>query len=130
MHLRACVCLCARRRRRRLDEWMERVCDSLPVPGAPDGFSVVGTIVVGAGVVGGAVGASVGVDVVGASVGAAAAHIRMLAAAAPALCKEIHPEYPYRPFGTQCVPLGTPWSPRGPLEARPFSANRVPLEYP
>ena len=66
-----------------MDEWMERVCDSVPVPGAPDGFSVVGTIVVGAGVgvdvVGASVGfdvvgASVGVDVVGASVGAAAAH--------------------------------------------------------
>jgi hypothetical protein len=46
---------------------------AVPVPGAPDGVSVVGTIVVGASVVGGAVGANVGVDVVGASVGAAAA---------------------------------------------------------
>jgi hypothetical protein len=39
------------------------------VPGAPDGVSVVGPIVVGAGVVGGAVGANVGVDVVGTTVG-------------------------------------------------------------
>jgi hypothetical protein len=67
-----------------LDEWLERVCNSVPVPCAPDGLSVVGTIVVGATVgvdvvganVGGgsAVGASVGVDMVGASVGVAAAH--------------------------------------------------------
>ncbi len=47
------------------------------MPSAPDGLSVVGTIVVGAGVVGGTVGVdlvgtNVGVDVVG--VGAAAAH--------------------------------------------------------
>ena len=82
----------------------ERVCNSVPVPGAPDGVSVVGIIVVGAnvgvGVVGanvgvdvgvGVVGANVGVDVgggsaVGASVGVAAAHtIRILFAAAPAL---------------------------------------------
>ena len=44
---------------------MERVCDSVLVLCAPDGVSVVGTIVVGA---------SVGDDVVGASVGVAAAH--------------------------------------------------------
>ena len=43
--------------------------NTVPVPGAPDGLSVVGTIVAGAGVVGGAVGANVGVDVVGANVG-------------------------------------------------------------
>ena len=43
--------------------------NTVPVPGAPDGLSVVGTIVVGAGVVGGAVGANVGFDMVGANVG-------------------------------------------------------------
>jgi hypothetical protein len=43
--------------------------NTVPVQGAPDGLSVVGTIVVGANVVGGAVGANVGVDVVGANVG-------------------------------------------------------------
>jgi hypothetical protein len=44
----------------------------VPVPSAPDGVSVVGTIVVGANVdvVGANVGANVGVDVVGANVGA------------------------------------------------------------
>jgi hypothetical protein len=58
--------------------------NTVPVPGAPDGLSVVGTTVVGAGVVGVgvvganvggcAVGANVGDDVVGASVGVAATH--------------------------------------------------------
>ena len=44
---------------------MERVCDSVLVLCAPDGVSVVGTIVVGV---------DVGDDVVGASVGVAATH--------------------------------------------------------
>jgi hypothetical protein len=78
------MCLCVWQRRRRLDEWKERMWNSVPVLGAPDGVSVVGTIVVGATVGGGVVGsnvgvdvvsANVGIDVVGASVGAAAAHI-------------------------------------------------------
>jgi len=46
----------------------------VPVLCAPDGSSVVGTIVVGTGVIGGAVGANVGVGVVGANVGVAATH--------------------------------------------------------
>ena len=85
---------------------MERVCDSVPVPGAPDGFSVVGTIVVGAGVVGGAVGASVGVDVVGASVGAAAAHTfaSCRCSAGAVAPTAMYPEYPYRPCGSPWVP--------------------------
>jgi hypothetical protein len=60
---------------------MERMCDTAPVPDAPDGSSVVGTIVgakvgtiVGAKVGANVVGAGVGVDVVGARVGATAAH--------------------------------------------------------
>ena len=63
-------------RRQWLHEWLERVCKSMiaPVLCAPDGSSVVGTIVVGTGVVGGAVGANVGVGVVGANVGVAATH--------------------------------------------------------
>ena len=48
-----------------MDEWKERLCNTVPVLCAPDGLSVVGTIVVGA---------TVGDDVVGASVGVAATH--------------------------------------------------------
>ena len=79
---------------------MERVCDSVLVLCAPDGVSVVGTIVVGA---------SVGDDVVGASVGVAAAHTtasaslqrrRSLAPTAR------YPEYPHRPV--RCA-MGTRW---------------------
>ena len=110
---------------------MERVCDSVLVLCAPDGVSVVGTIVVGA---------SVGDDVVGASVGVAAAHTtassslqrrRLLPPTAR------YPEYPYRPVW--CA-MGTPWFRREPLEdahassgypveyrARLFSADRVAL---
>ena len=86
---------------------MERVCNSVPVPGAPDGVSVVGTIVVGA---------SVGDDVVGASVGVAAAHtIRILFAAAPALVAP-HGEVPRVPLPAPWCAMDTPWFPREPLE--------------
>ncbi len=53
---------------------MKRVCDSVLVLCAPDGVSVVGTIVVGANVGDDVVGASVGIDVVGANVGMTAEH--------------------------------------------------------
>ena len=70
MFVCVCVCVCVHVRawrRQWLHEWLERVCKSMIVPVlcAPDGSSVVGTIVVGTGV---------GVGVVGASVGVAATH--------------------------------------------------------
>ena len=99
---------------------MERVCSSVPVLCAPDGVSVVGTIVVGA---------SVGDDVVGASVGVAAAHTtassslqrrRSLAPTAR------YPEYPHRPV--RCA-MGTRWFAREPLEAKPHASAGYPAEY-
>ncbi len=122
--LGVCVCVCERgwRQRRWLDERMQRVCNSVHVLCAPDGVSVVGTIVVGATVgvvgvgvgVGGAVGANVGDDVVGASVGVAAAHT----VASSSLQRRgllpptaRYPEYPYRPVwcphGYSVVPART-----------------------
>jgi hypothetical protein len=108
----------------------ERVCNSVPVLGAPDGLSVVGTIVVGANVGVGVVGASVGVDVgggsaVGASVGVAAAHTIASASLQrrrllPPTAR--YPEYPYRPVW--CA-MGTPWFPRGPLED-PHASSGTP----
>ena len=110
---------------------MERVCDSVLVLCAPDGVSVVGTIVVGA---------SVGVDVVGASVGVAAADTTASASlqrrrSLPPTAR--YPEYPHRP--PWCA-MGTSWFRREPLEdahassgyrveyrARPLSADRVPV---
>jgi hypothetical protein len=115
---------------------MERVYNSVPVPGAPDGVSVVGPIVVGANVGVDVVGANVSVDVVGASVGVTAAHTfasaslrrrRLLASAAR------YPEYPHRPCGTPTwVTLSTPWFRREPLEDPqvPLGPRRVPVEYP
>ena len=86
---------------------MKRVCDSRSVPGAPDGLSVVGTIVVGANVGDDVVGASVGIDVVGANVGMTAAHThshpRRCSAGAVAPTA-MYPEYPYRPCGAPWVP--------------------------
>jgi hypothetical protein len=119
----------------------ERVCNSVPVPGAPDGVSVVGIIVVGAnvgvGVVGanvgvdvgvGVVGANVGVDVgggsaVGASVGVAAAHT--IASASLQRRRSLpptarYPEYPHRPVW--CA-MGTRWFAREPLEDAHASAG-------
>jgi hypothetical protein len=90
--------------------------NTVPVQGAPDGLSVVGTIVVGANVVGGAVGANVGVDVVGANVGddVVGANVGMTAAhthSHPRRCSAgavaptaMYPEYPYRPCGAPWVP--------------------------
>ncbi len=67
-----CVRVFVWRRRRRWSDERRNGC--VPVLCAPDGVSVVGTIVVGANVGVDVVGANVGVDVVGASVGVAAAH--------------------------------------------------------
>ena len=68
-----------------LDEWMERVCNTVPVLCAPDGVSVVGTIVVGA---------SVGVAAAHTSASSSLQRRRLLPPTAR------YPEYPYRPFGT------------------------------
>jgi hypothetical protein len=78
---------------------MERVCNGVPVLCAPDGLSVVGTIVVGA---------NVGVDVVGANVGVAAAHtIRIGFAVAPALAGP-YGEVSRVPLPVVPLPFGTP----------------------
>jgi hypothetical protein len=100
----------------------ERVHDAVPVLCAPDGGSVVGTIVVGANVGVGVVGANVGVDfgggsAVGASVGVAAAHtIRIGFAAAPALVAPLRRGIPSTPTGPVWCAMGTPWFAREPLE--------------
>ncbi len=129
-----------------MDEWMERMCNSVHVPDAPDGSSVVGTIVVGAKVgvdVVGAnvgvdvVGAKVGVDVVGARVGATVAqthsHLRRCSAGAVGPTAR-YPEHPFRPCGAHTgtlesfVPARTLMLPRVPVEypASPLSTDRVP----
>ncbi len=111
--------------------------NSVPVTGAPDGVSVVGSIVVGA---------NVGTIVVGASVGVAAAHtIRIGFAAAPALagpCGEVSrvpPPAIWYPLGTleySLVPARTRSRP-DPKESvacialkSSESAPECPVEYP
>ncbi len=100
---------------------MERVYNSVPVLGAPDGLSVVGVDV----------GASVGDDVVGASVGVAAAHtIRIGFAAAPALvgpCGEVSRVPPPARVVPTWVLLEYSLAPSGTLgyPATPLGADRV-----